>query len=401
MSLIDAGYTDEWILQMLKDHNPRFVKNYAKNKVAKIRSEHISGGKGFLSLVFRVFVDFENPSSYSFIMKVPSLKTMDDACDKTEMDPIEKKNFHNALVHSHNVECDMYELLKEIRDFPLAEVYYIQHNTGNSNGLLVMEDLCDRTESLALNTSPTSAHCFNIARHVAQFQVSLRLRISTLIVQDYVNSLPEKKWKNKFSNRVNFHLDRGNVDQWEKYFKKLSEIEPMSLCRLCIEIFGFDSKTLWHGDMWVNNIRMKINDDGSTSSEIAAILDWQIVCEGSPLFDIARFLIYCVDAEIRREIEYQVVDCYYDKLNEMQQDRGSSMSFTREQAYEMYDLASIHQTYEFVYFSYFICAQDREHGDLIHEARAAKLLLRCLFAASDSARRLEARCLTTKFKDKN
>ncbi|KAI6196069.1 hypothetical protein M3Y94_01065100 [Aphelenchoides besseyi] len=382
MSLSDAGYTNEWILQMLNDHNPRFVEICAKNKVAKIRSEHISGGKGFLSLVFRVFIDFENSLSYSFIMKVPSLKTMDDACDKTEMDPIEKENFHNALVHSHNVECDMYELLNEIRDFPLAEVYYIQHNTANSNGLLVMEDLCDRTESLALNISPTSAHCFNIARHVAQFQ-------------DYVNSLPEEKWRNKFSNRANFHLDRGNVDQWEKYFKKLAEIEPkfnkpgesmlglryMDFCQYALLKLPekYNSITLWHGDMWVNNIRMKINNDNSISSEIAAILDWQIVCEGSPLFDIARFLIYCVDAEIRREIEYQVVDCYYDKLTEMQQDRQSSMSFTREQAHEMYDLASIHQTYEFVYFSYFICAQDREHGDSIHEARAAKLLLRCLF----------------------
>ncbi|KAI6193535.1 hypothetical protein M3Y96_01028300 [Aphelenchoides besseyi] len=388
MSLIDAGYTDEWILQMLKDHNPRFVKNYAKNKVAKIRSEHISGGKGFLSLVFRVFVDFENPSSYSFIMKVPSLKTMDDACDKTEMDPIEKKNFHNALVHSHNVECDMYELLKEIRDFPLAEVYYIQHNTGNSNGLLVMEDLCDRTESLALNTSPTSAHCFNIARHVAQFQ-------------DYVNSLPEKKWKNKFSNRVNFHLDRGNVDQWEKYFKKLSEIEPKfnkpGESMLGLRYMDFCQHALVKLPEHYNKRRRFNFIRNCCNFGLADCLRRL----GSPLFDIARFLIYCVDAEIRREIEYQVVDCYYDKLNEMQQDRGSSMSFTREQAYEMYDLASIHQTYEFVYFSYFICAQDREHGDLIHEARAAKLLLRCLFAASDSARRLEARCLTTKFKDKN
>jgi aminoglycoside phosphotransferase (APT) family kinase protein len=38
--------------------------------------------------------------------------------------------------------------------------------------------------------------------------------------------------------------------------------------------------TLMHGDMWTNNMLIKLNDDGSISNQILAIIDWQTFCEG-------------------------------------------------------------------------------------------------------------------------
>lgn len=57
-----------------------------------------------------------------------------------------------------------------------------------------------------------------------------------------------------------------------------------------------------------------------------------LLLSGNPLFDIARWMVYCVDAEIRREIEEQVVNCYYDKLTELFKEEGNEgVKFTRDQ----------------------------------------------------------------------
>lgn len=54
----------------------------------------------------------------------------------------------------------------------------------------------------------------------------------------------------------------------------------------------------------------------------------------------------------------------------------------------MYQLAAIHQAFEQTTFVYFMCAQ-LNRQDTIHEARAAKLILRSLFACEDSAERMK------------
>ncbi len=41
--------------------------------------------------------------------------------------------------------------------------------------------------------------------------------------------MPDQAWRNHFGKIVNFHTDRGNVDQWPKYLQKLSEIEPSNI----------------------------------------------------------------------------------------------------------------------------------------------------------------------------
>jgi hypothetical protein len=80
---------------------------------------------------------------------------------------------------------------------------------------------------------------------------------------------------------------------------------------------------------------------------------------GNPLFDIARFITNCADAEVRRECEYNLVNFYFDYLTKKYEDRGEKMKFTREevesrfkldrflffQAIELYDLALLHQTF--------------------------------------------------------
>ena len=69
-----------------------------------------------------------------------------------------------------------------------------------------------------------------------------------------------------------------------------------------------------------------------------------------------RFIVNCADAEIRRACEYQVVDFYYDYLTRRYKEHGKTPKFTREQAYELYELAYVQETLFFgimVTISYF------------------------------------------------
>lgn len=42
---------------------------------------------------------------------------------------------------THDKECEAYDLIKDIKDFPKAETYYIQKIGENSPGIIVMEVL--------------------------------------------------------------------------------------------------------------------------------------------------------------------------------------------------------------------------------------------------------------------
>lgn len=86
-----------------------------------------------------------------------------------------------------------------------------------------------------------------------------------------------------------------------------------------------------------------LGKDGSVTDEIAAIIDWQILFEGSPMLDLGRFIAICADGEIRRECERKAVDLLYDTFCENYTKLGKQVSYTREQAHILYDYAFINQ----------------------------------------------------------
>jgi hypothetical protein len=52
---------------------------------------------------------------------------------------------------------------------------------------------------------------------------------------------------------------------------------------------------------------------------------------GNPYHDLARFMTFCADAEVRRECEEKAVDKHYDTFCDMSKKLGSEVKFTREQ----------------------------------------------------------------------
>uniref|UniRef100_A0AC34FS70 Uncharacterized protein n=1 Tax=Panagrolaimus sp. ES5 TaxID=591445 RepID=A0AC34FS70_9BILA len=54
--------------------------------------------------------------------------------------------------------------------------------------------------------------------------------------------------------------------------------------------------------------------EGNIQNKIAAFVDWQTMREGSPMEDLARFLIMCTDGVVRRQAEEFAIQYYFDCL---------------------------------------------------------------------------------------
>lgn len=85
-----------------------------------------------------------------------------------------------------------------------------------------------------------------------------------------------------------------------------------------------------HGDCWNNNTLWDRAADGSIGDEIVALVDWQTMFCGSPLFDLARFLVCAADGDVRRRLERRAIEIFYSQLTNHHQKQDSNPKFSLE-----------------------------------------------------------------------
>uniref|UniRef100_A0A914Y560 Aminoglycoside phosphotransferase domain-containing protein n=1 Tax=Panagrolaimus superbus TaxID=310955 RepID=A0A914Y560_9BILA len=105
---------------------------------------------------------------------------------------------------------------------------------------------------------------------------------------------------------------------------------------------------LVHGDMHMGNIMLEIDKNENFTNKIAAIVDWQTLHEGSPMSDLARFLVFCGDGVVRRQAEAMAFSFYYECLTkEFENDDGSTIKvpYTIEQLKKAYNFAFLTQAF--------------------------------------------------------
>uniref|UniRef100_A0AC35GEC7 Aminoglycoside phosphotransferase domain-containing protein n=1 Tax=Panagrolaimus sp. PS1159 TaxID=55785 RepID=A0AC35GEC7_9BILA len=56
------------------------------------------------------------------------------------------------------------------------------------------------------------------------------------------------------------------------------------------------------------------DSDGNVLNEIVAIIDWQVMHEGSPMSDLSYFLTLYLDGVVRRQTEEFAIQYYFDCL---------------------------------------------------------------------------------------
>ncbi|KAI6181537.1 hypothetical protein M3Y98_00839700 [Aphelenchoides besseyi] len=392
----NTGFSVAKVLKMI-DANEQFGKLAKSQKGCK----DISDGKGFCSRVFKTIVHFEEGDTYGFVMKVPTDAFWDDLNLGKPLSIEEKKQNKINVAKMHNCEVDVYEMLGGMaKRLPLPEIYFLEHTTDEFSGVIAMEDLSGRGESLGIYYSATTQQCYNIARHVAD-------------LQSYFDFEADKKWKSRFIESM--HTSPDVMKIWKRMMYPVLEyddpelaetvqmfidIDLLKLAHFALQDYTkqYDANTHAHGDAWTNNMLIKLNEDNvSISDEILAFIDWQTCVNGSPLFDIARFICNCTDGETRRECERKSVDVYYDRLTENYAKFAAKPKFTREQAHEFYDICFAQQVgVLIIMFATIVLPLNNSTKEEDRE-KMKKLATRIKLAAKDAMPTIEKYEMRTRF----
>uniref|UniRef100_A0AC34G2E6 CHK kinase-like domain-containing protein n=1 Tax=Panagrolaimus sp. ES5 TaxID=591445 RepID=A0AC34G2E6_9BILA len=148
---------------------------------------------------------------------------------------------------------------------------------------------------------------------------------------------------------------------------------------------------LVHGDMHMGNIMLAIDKGGNITNEIAAIVDWQTLHEGSPMSDLARFLVFCADGVVRRQAEAMALKYYYECLVKEFGNDPTKVPYTIEQLKKAYNFAFLTQAF-FILADldfFFGPISDRELNEGIKNAYYDYGVLKALHAYQDADRLLQ------------
>ncbi|KAH7694023.1 hypothetical protein AAVH_38935, partial [Aphelenchoides avenae] len=141
-----------------------------------------------------------------------------------------------------------------------------------------------------------------------------------------------------------------------------------------------------HGDCGGHNMFWKRAADGTASNDVLAFYDFQFACKANPMYDIGRFMMAFVDAEVRRELDTTLAEEYYEHLKTLVEKRGGKpLEFGVEQVREAYELAKIHNCTMPVAGLGFMPAQlGHKFAPEVLEAFREEYLLRARLALEDA-----------------
>ncbi|KAI6241123.1 hypothetical protein M3Y99_00384700 [Aphelenchoides fujianensis] len=372
--LTTAGRSFEWLLEAIRREDPEFPAFFG---VKRVTVKNIGEKKGFCSRCFRLTFHFDadestgTSSEYSVVLKLPTDEFVVAEFQQLDFSQEALEGLTRVVFRHHNIECRAYSLLQGLQStgFPIPRVFVAEQHEGERKGLILMEDMSrSGAATIPIHESLTSDQCVDFARWIADFQA-------------FVHLLPADSWRDRFRACLFIHENDAESEDMKKQLRALLEFRPHDqngviqrfldlnlrshadyALRKRPEELGAGVLTLVHGDTWANNVMLRRNADGSVGSGIAALLDWALLFEGNPLFDIARFVV-------------------------------------REQADELFELAAVHQTVALVeFFKWIALPQFEATADGVERAKGEKLWLRVRFALEDAARLMDKHAIDERFR---
>ncbi|KAI6183591.1 putative oxidoreductase dhs-27 [Aphelenchoides bicaudatus] len=340
-----------------------FEERRGQSKVKKISYDNCGKGNGYLSLVIKVYVHFddETKAPFSVVLKVPMADAINKMISNGEKVEEETKDGLDentqTIIDGHNRECQFYENFgKTLHDYPMPDVYYTQQFVKDSDqiGLILMENLGDKCEILGIGRAVNSAQIYGMARLLAQLQFRVHQ------VEEH------KSWWMSLEN--NLHLDAfynswlpaglpsaSNFEGIAPMMRKLKTICNASFGRYALRqrVAEYNAISFCHGDIQMYNILYGKKPDGGITDDLVAMIDFQIVLYGNPCFDLARFLVFCADEAGHRESDVKAYGVYYGELTRLYASNGQEVPFTFEQGFELFELAFCHQTTYLTAFLFF------------------------------------------------
>ncbi|KAH7717277.1 calcium/calmodulin-dependent protein kinase type 1 [Aphelenchoides avenae] len=395
--LAESGLTAGWLVQTLLNFNQEFKQVLGDGKVEETDTKDISEGEGFASRVYKVVLKLSNAGAeeHAVIMKVPTREKLgqlgEDLNKNGAADAMKEVWDKIDIMDFHDVECAFYEAVRNVDDVPLPNVWYTRKNSKDEVGVILMEDLSSVGCKTVFIHSMTAQQLRNITRHFAA------LHAYHLCASDEQNAkidaIPDKsEFFAESQESLLAGLVAGVKEAQEGVLADLvKKLKPTGTSKFVKYAFFERPKELGippllcQGDSGGHNLFFKKASDGTVSNEVCAFLDWQVAFKGNPFYDIARIVVSFSDAEVRREVEADLVEDYYEHLKKGLEKRGGKkLGFGLEQLREAYELSKAHSAMMTIGWIVFIpiIAKDKVSPSVM-DALREKALVRGKLALAD------------------
>uniref|UniRef100_A0AC34FTL5 CHK kinase-like domain-containing protein n=1 Tax=Panagrolaimus sp. ES5 TaxID=591445 RepID=A0AC34FTL5_9BILA len=295
----------------LRSNDKTYQKLHGDKAVKDVSAKDISDGKGFASNVLRCVITFvdSGEDSYSTILKIPFFNTFN------------KSQNEQKFIDLHNSEVDFFESLASIAEAPTPKVFKTvrwQPDAGNKEGCIHMEDLSGKRKNISYfeNINLSQVKC--VIKHLAKIHKNILCADPTLWKGKYLkNQESFVDFLDMFDPIIEPHLKKCKIeDQLRPLVEKYHSFSVSK--EFCLYAFKQSYKdlnippVLVHGDLHFNNILWATDKNGDVKNEICAFVDWQTIQEGSPMSDLARFLVNCCDGVVRRQAEEMAFEFYLE-----------------------------------------------------------------------------------------
>uniref|UniRef100_A0AC35TGN9 CHK domain-containing protein n=1 Tax=Rhabditophanes sp. KR3021 TaxID=114890 RepID=A0AC35TGN9_9BILA len=393
----------EWVVGSLEEKNQAFRDARGDSKVTQVDAFDISGGKGFISKVYKITIHFDDTNREPFlsILKIPGSECILEAMDhqKINMDDKEDLLDNKLLANFHNRECQFYNNFTEIPNLKIVKCYGARDwNEGTQEGALIMDYLGDTGMNVEFIYGLNIHQMRNVLKEIHN-------------LQSYFFSLPNKEWEGEykmlldaiefekmseiFTNNWNtireFVPDQLYKDYETDILALMSNVSKIFLSNFQeLPFIEGNMRSFVHGDLWNNNFMFLKDKNGTPLNEIDAIIDWQIIYTGSIGADLARAIVLGCSVEIRREIETVDLPKYYENLKIEVIQRGGQFEMTWDMFKLNYDHCMIDQALQLLMLYGFSMQNHnvpKDRSDYMWNARKYAIGSRIVFAMKDAVKK--------------
>uniref|UniRef100_A0A914Z1D9 CHK kinase-like domain-containing protein n=1 Tax=Panagrolaimus superbus TaxID=310955 RepID=A0A914Z1D9_9BILA len=399
----DYSFTFKWLLDSLNENDEKFQKFHKNREIEKITFSDISDGQGYFSAVLRFIITFTDSSkapsddAYTTVLKIPGTVSFKKANSKSGgNNEVFEAVANVASIHQH--ECIFYNQIAPILEIPLPKVYKtVEIDLQNLEGCIHMEDLSNLGKTLSYFES------VNLTQIKCLIQTLAHMHKNLLTTDDAI-------WKNKFMKHQRGFADittffedliepflqkckrRNAFEQYlEKYrkfaFNKDYMIYVHQQSHQDLEI----SPVIVHGDIKSGNILFSIDANGDIQNGIASIIDWQVLREGSPMYDLAYFLVHNTDGVVRRQAEVFAIQYYHECLVKEFDGDKSKVPYTIEQLKHSYNYVFLTQAFFIPFLAVFMFngMESKIKSQSLKDAFFDFITLKSLHAYEDADRLLK------------